>query len=200
MVNATASRFFGNAVAVGPWVLRSSSKTSRRRREKDASMGEAIVEKGRAAVQRRPCRRTGSISAQRNCGPDQGPSYVRLTSSAVANKLTPDDHLDHNDTGESDAMVRAREETINVAEAKKQLSNLLGRVAFGGETILIMRRGRPMARLIPPEEQPAEQGLGAVRGWLSDDDPFLAVLDEIVATRARHRPRTLPKRRTSSRR
>jgi prevent-host-death family protein len=97
-------------------------------------------------------------------------------------------------------MVRAREETINVAEAKKQLSNLLGRVAFGGETILIMRRGRPMARLIPPDEQPAEQGLGAVRGWLSDDDPFLATLDEIVTTRARHRPRTLPKRRTSGRR
>lgn len=88
-------------------------------------------------------------------------------------------------------MVRAREETINVAEAKKHLSNLLGRVAFGGETILIMRRGRPMAKLIPPDEQPAEQGLGSVRGWLSDDDPFLAEVDEIVTTRARHRPRTL---------
>ena len=97
-------------------------------------------------------------------------------------------------------MGRAREEAINVAEAKKQLSNLLGRVAFGGETILIMRRGRPMARLIPPEEQPGEQGLASVRGWLSADDPFLTQVDEIVAARVKHRPRTLRKRRSSKRR
>jgi prevent-host-death family protein len=90
-------------------------------------------------------------------------------------------------------MGRAREETINVAEAKKHLSTLLGRVAFGKETILIMRRGRPMARLIPPDDGPAEQGLGAVTGWLSADDPFLSAVDEIVTARARHRPRALRK-------
>ena len=87
-------------------------------------------------------------------------------------------------------MVTPREETINVAEAKKQLSTLLGRVAFGKETILIMRRGRPMARLIPPDEEPEERGLGTVRGWLSEDDPFLTAVDEIVTARASHRPRT----------
>src|SRR5258708_29640359 len=97
-------------------------------------------------------------------------------------------------------MERPREETINVAEAKKQLSNLLGRVAFGRETILIMRRGRPMARLVPPDEQPADQGLGAVRGWLSDDDPFLAEMEQIVSARVRHRPRTLRKPRGHSKR
>ena len=99
-----------------------------------------------------------------------------------------------------DLMTRAREEAINVAEAKKQLSNLLGRVAFGKETILIMRRGRPMARLVPPDEEPVEQGLGSVRGWLSHDDPFLAQVDEIVTARVRHRPRTLRKRRTGKQR
>jgi prevent-host-death family protein len=96
--------------------------------------------------------------------------------------------LTNNDTQEG-RMVRAHEETINVAEAKKQLSTLLGRVAFGKETILIMRRGRPMARLIPPDDEPVEPGLGAVRGWLSDDDPFLAAVEEIVTARVRHRPR-----------
>ncbi|MGH9422946.1 MAG: type II toxin-antitoxin system Phd/YefM family antitoxin [Thermoanaerobaculia bacterium] len=85
--------------------------------------------------------------------------------------------------------VMPHEETINVAEAKKQLSSLLGRVAFGKETILIMRRGRPMARLIPPDDEPVPQGLGTVQGWLSDDDPFLAAVDEIVTARAGHRPR-----------
>jgi antitoxin (DNA-binding transcriptional repressor) of toxin-antitoxin stability system len=96
-------------------------------------------------------------------------------------------------------MVRAREETINVAEAKKRLSTLLGRIAFGKETILIMRRGRPMARLIPPDDEPAQQGLGSVRGWLSDDDPFLAAVEEIVTARFRHRPRAL-RRSVSSKR
>ena len=42
--------------------------------------------------------------------------------------------------------------------------------------------------LIPPDEEPAEQGLGAVTGWLPDDDPFLSAVDEIVTARARHRP------------
>jgi len=80
-------------------------------------------------------------------------------------------------------MRRVREETITVAEAKKQISTLLRRVAFGKETILITRRGRPMARLIPHDAEPVEPGLGSVRGWLSDDDPFLAAVDEIVTAR-----------------
>lgn len=91
-------------------------------------------------------------------------------------------------------MGRAREETINVAEAKKRLSTLLGRVAFGKETILIMRRGRPMARLVPADEDPAQPGLASVRGWLSDDAPFLAAVEEIVTARVKHRPRALRRR------
>jgi len=94
-------------------------------------------------------------------------------------------------------MGRAREETINVAEAKKRFSTLLGRVAFGKETILIMRRGRPMARLIPADDKLAEPGLGTVRGWLSDDDPFLTAVEEIVTARGKHRPRALRRRRVS---
>jgi prevent-host-death family protein len=94
-------------------------------------------------------------------------------------------------------MSKVREETINVAEAKKRLSTLLGRVAFGRETILIMRRGRPMARLVPPDHEPDEPGLSTVQGWLSDDDPFFAAVEEIVAARVKHRPRVLRKRRVS---
>ena len=90
-------------------------------------------------------------------------------------------------------MSRTREETINVAEAKKHLSTLLGRVAFGKETILIMRRGRPMARLIPPDDDLVQPGLGSVTGWLADGDPFLSAVDEIVTARARHHPRALRK-------
>src|SRR6266849_5758497 len=87
----------------------------------------------------------------------------------------------------------AREETINVAEAKKQLSTLLGRVAFGKETILITRRGRMMARLIPPGDDSGAPSLRSVKGWLPEDDPFLAAVEDIVTARVRHRPRVLRK-------
>lgn len=77
---------------------------------------------------------------------------------------------------------------LNVAEAKKHFSDLLGRVAFGGETIVITRRGRPLAKLAPlVAEEPTH--LADVRGWLEADDPFLSEVDAIVAQRASHRPR-----------
>jgi hypothetical protein len=38
---------------------------------------------------------------------------------------------------------------------------------------------------------------GAARGQLSDDDPFLEAVDEIVFARAQHRPRTLRRKRVS---
>lgn len=79
---------------------------------------------------------------------------------------------------------------LNVAEAKKSFSDLLGRVSYGGETILITRRGKPVAKLSPvTAEEPGH--LADVRGWLDDDDPFFAEIDRIVADRAKHRPRAL---------
>jgi hypothetical protein len=32
--------------------------------------------------------------------------------------------------------------------------------------------------------------LGAVKGWLADDDPFFAAVEKIVTSRSKHRPRT----------
>lgn len=97
------------------------------------------------------------------------------------------------------SMRKPNIQSVNVAEAKKRLSDLLGRVAYRGETVLITRRGRPMAKLVPPGEVDAEEGLGAVRGWLEDDDPFFAALDRIVAARAKHRPRAYSGRRKGTR-
>lgn len=71
---------------------------------------------------------------------------------------------------------------VGVADAKKWLSELLGRVAYGGETITIVKRGRPMARLVPVAG-PGAGHLAHVKGWLEDDDPFLAAMDEIVSAR-----------------
>ena len=86
-------------------------------------------------------------------------------------------------------MGRAVARSVNVAEAKRRLSDLLGRVAYGGEAVLITRRGRPMAKLVPAGATGEEPGLAAVRGWLDEDDPFFARMHVIVAARSRHRPR-----------
>ena len=81
------------------------------------------------------------------------------------------------------------EETVNVAEAKKHFSELLGRVAYGKKQILITKRGKPMARLVPAEEN--DRHLADVRGWLDEDDPFFETIDQIVKERLVHLPRIL---------
>ncbi len=86
-------------------------------------------------------------------------------------------------------MARPASVSVNVAEAKRRFSDLLSRVAYGGETVVVTRRGRPMARLVPVGE-PGATRLAEVRGWLEEGDPYLQAVDRIVAGRAGHRPRT----------
>ncbi len=81
------------------------------------------------------------------------------------------------------------EETVNVAEAKKHFSELLGRVAYGKKQILITKRGKPMARLVPAEEN--NRHLADASGWLKEDDPFFETIDQIVKERSVHLPRIL---------
>ena len=70
--------------------------------------------------------------------------------------------------------MKKREDRVGVADAKRQFSDLLGRVAYGKERITIMRRGRPMARLVPAGEEATRPRLADARGWLEEDDPFFA--------------------------
>ncbi len=80
---------------------------------------------------------------------------------------------------------------VSVAEAKKSLSELLGRVAYGQETITILKRGRPMARLVPVQGADSPH-LAEVVGWLDEDDPFFAIVEEIVRARHTRHPRRPP--------
>ena len=75
--------------------------------------------------------------------------------------------------------------SLNVAEAKRRFSELLGRVAYGGTRVLITRRGRPMAELTPPGTTGSGGGLAEVAGWLDADAPFFAAIDEVVERRSR---------------
>ena len=77
--------------------------------------------------------------------------------------------------------------TVTIAHFKSHLSELLGRVSFKKEPILITRHGRAVARILPPEE--TSQHLSRVRGWMDDKDPFFKHLSDIVKTRVKHVPR-----------
>jgi prevent-host-death family protein len=78
---------------------------------------------------------------------------------------------------------------INLAEAKKHFSELIGKVAYGNERILITKRGKPMARLIPAEQ--STRHLGDVEGWLDEDDPFFDEINQIIQDRKKHTPRLI---------
>jgi len=69
--------------------------------------------------------------------------------------------------------------TVNVHEAKTQLSRLIAR-AERGEEIVIARAGRPVARLLPFESASHGRVLGADRGRFTIPDDFDAPLPEDV--------------------
>jgi prevent-host-death family protein len=77
-----------------------------------------------------------------------------------------------------------KEKVINIGEAKKHFSALLGEVAYGRKHIVITKRGRPMARLIPAAEN--DRHLSNAKGWLEDDDPFFEVMNRVVYNRSNH--------------
>jgi prevent-host-death family protein len=81
------------------------------------------------------------------------------------------------------------EKIISVADAKKHFSDLLGQVAYKKTRILITKRGKPMARLIPVEA--SDDHLIDAHGWLENDDPFFDAIDRIVQERPKHVPRIL---------
>jgi prevent-host-death family protein len=71
--------------------------------------------------------------------------------------------------------------TVNIYEAKTQLSKLVDKAAQG-EDVIIARAGKPVARLtsLKAEKRPLRFGLLEGKGWIADDfdDPLP---DEILA-------------------
>ncbi len=65
--------------------------------------------------------------------------------------------------------------TVNVHEAKTQLSQLLLRVSMG-EEVVIARAGKPVARLVAFGEKPTQRTPGSAKGqvWIAPDfnDPL----------------------------
>jgi prevent-host-death family protein len=69
--------------------------------------------------------------------------------------------------------------TVNIHEAKTQLSRLIVRV-LQGEEITIARAGKPVARLVPVAPLPARRKPGSARGLVTVKPEFDAPLPKDV--------------------
>ena len=90
-------------------------------------------------------------------------------------------------------------ETINIHQAKTQLSRLIERVS-AGEEIIIARAGKPVARLVPlePTRKPRVPGLLKGKIWISKDfdAPLPDDLLDLFEGKAAPKPKPKPKART----
>ncbi|HYZ71443.1 MAG TPA: type II toxin-antitoxin system Phd/YefM family antitoxin [Chthoniobacterales bacterium] len=66
------------------------------------------------------------------------------------------------------------DKVISVAEARQNLSDVLGQVAFRHQSFIVTKKGKPVARIVPvePSERPWPRTLADVDGWLDSDDHF----------------------------
>ena len=72
--------------------------------------------------------------------------------------------------------------SVDVLEAKNHLSRLLERIESGAEPeIVIARHGRPIARLVPLEEQPVERRIGIAKGRFEVPESIDEHNEEITA-------------------
>jgi prevent-host-death family protein len=69
---------------------------------------------------------------------------------------------------------------VNIHEAKTHLSKLLERVAVG-EEVVIAKAGKPVAKLVPFDEQPKGRIFGSAKGEFTVPDDFNEPDPEIEA-------------------
>jgi prevent-host-death family protein len=68
---------------------------------------------------------------------------------------------------------------VNIHEAKTHFSRLLASVK-AGEEVIIAKAGKPIARLVPVVEQPAQRVAGSAKGQVTITPDFDAPLPEAV--------------------
>ena len=60
---------------------------------------------------------------------------------------------------------------INATELARSLGDVLGRIRFRGDTFIVERNGKVVARIGPPEGGATPTLGGALRAWSSGADP-----------------------------
>lgn len=68
---------------------------------------------------------------------------------------------------------------ISIAEAKAHFSDIINRVVYGHEQIVITRRGKPVAII----SATSGKGLASIKGWLPENDSFFQNLQKIEKKR-----------------
>lgn len=84
---------------------------------------------------------------------------------------------------------------MGVAEVKRHFADVVGEVLHGRKRIIVERRGRPVAAIVPLEEaaqlrRPGERLAAAVGCAGEDGDSFRALMGGVVSRR--RPPRRLP--------
>jgi prevent-host-death family protein len=71
--------------------------------------------------------------------------------------------------------------TLSVAEARRRLAEVLGKVSYASEEFIITRKGKPVARIVPYVAPAADhpRTLAEVKGWLEPQDGFFQALASI---------------------
>jgi len=72
--------------------------------------------------------------------------------------------------------------TVNIHEAKTHLSRLVERAA-NGETVIIAKAGKPVAKIVPLEQPKADvsRRLGGLEGQLIIPDDFDRMMEDEIA-------------------
>jgi len=72
-------------------------------------------------------------------------------------------------------------QTVNMLQAKSTLSRLVEAIEQGQEReIVIARNGRPAARLVPMDMQPADKRIGVAKGLFDLPDDIDAHNEEVA--------------------
>jgi prevent-host-death family protein len=70
---------------------------------------------------------------------------------------------------------------LSVAETRRRLSEVLGKVTYASEDFIITRKGKPVARIVPYVAPTADhpRTLADVKGWLDPQDSLFQALASI---------------------
>ena len=69
--------------------------------------------------------------------------------------------------------------TVNIHQAKTQLSRIVEEVA-AGEEVIIAKAGKPVAKLVPLKAAPRKRQLGILQGKITARPDFDATLPDTV--------------------
>ena len=72
-------------------------------------------------------------------------------------------------------------EILSVAETRRRLAEVLGKVSYAAEEFIITRKGKPVARIVPYVAPAGDhpRTLAEVKGWLDSKDKFFEALHSI---------------------